>query len=204
MIEEIKEQSNIPDGWESQKFPDTIDPFRIDRSKQVQANTYKNEGQYPIVDQGQNLIAGWTDDEKAVLKEELPLIIFGDHTRIFKYVDFPFAVGADGTKLIKPKEYLNPRYFYYRLLHLEVPSKGYSRHYKILKEKAISYPDKPEQKKIAAVLYKIQKAIEVPGNSRKPPCSNYSPKACAEKRPNKPKSAKSRRVGNRRKSITWF
>lgn len=163
MVEEIKEQSNIPDGWESQNFSDTIDPLRIDRSKQVQANTYKNEGQYPIVDQGQNLIAGWTDDEKAVFKKELPLIIFGDHTRIFKYVDFPFAVGADGTKLIKPKEYLNPRYFYYRLLHLEVPSKGYSRHYKILKEKAITYPDKPEQKKIAAVLYKIQKAIEVQG-----------------------------------------
>jgi len=57
-------------------------PSFIERLKQVQANSYLQEGKYPVVDQGQNLIAGWTSDDSKVIKENLPIIIFGDHTRI--------------------------------------------------------------------------------------------------------------------------
>ncbi len=145
--------------WTINNFSECIDPVRIDRSRQVKAATYLTAGKYPIVDQGQSDITGWTDDVSTVISENLPYIIFGDHTRIFKYVDFPFALGADGTKLIKPRSDINPRYFYYYLLLLDIPSKGYSRHYQLLKEKDISLPPFPEQEKIAAVLLKLQNAI---------------------------------------------
>ncbi len=145
--------------WTINNFSECIDPVRIDRSRQVKAATYLTAGKYPIVDQGQSDITGWTDDVSTVISENLPYIIFGDHTRIFKYVDFPFALGADGTKLIKPRSDINPRYFYYYLSLLDIPSKGYSRHYQLLKEKDISLPPFPEQEKIAAVLLKLQNAI---------------------------------------------
>ena len=148
--------------WKEKEFAECLIPVSIERSKQIQANSYLKMGKYPIVDQGKDLIAGWTNEEAAILKKDVPLIIFGDHTRIFKYVEFPFALGADGTKLIKPnhKEF-STRFFYYYLLTLNIPVRGYNRHYKLLKEQNIRYPSFAEQKKIAAVLFKIQQAIEI-------------------------------------------
>jgi len=155
-----KEETNIE--WKQKRFMECLVPVSFERLKQVQANSYLKEGKYPVVDQGQNLIAGWTNDESKIIRKNLPLIIFGDHTRIFKYVDFPFALGADGTKLIKPKQdEFSTRFFYYCLLTLNIPERGYNRHYKLLKEQVIHYPSFAEQQKIAAVLFKIQQAIEV-------------------------------------------
>src|SRR4029077_15459116 len=94
---------------------------------------------------------------------DLPIILFGDHTRIFKFLDFPFATGADGTKLFRAKDQtVEPKFLYFALLHLDIPSRGYNRHFKYLKEKTISVPDhRDEQRAIAAVLSKIQAAGQV-------------------------------------------
>jgi type I restriction enzyme S subunit len=153
---------NMWSDWKEKEFIECLIPVSFERSKQIQANSYLRTGEYPIVDQGKDLIVGWTNDESVLIKGELPLIIFGDHTRIFKYVDFPFALGADGTKLIKPKQdEFSAKFFYYYLLTINVPERGYNRHYKLLKEQIIRYPPLAEQQKIAAVLYEIQKAIEI-------------------------------------------
>lgn len=146
--------------WDNQPFTECTEPVRVDRAKQIKVRQYQSEGKYPIVDQGQGSVGGWTDNEVAVIKDGLPYIVFGDHTRLLKYVDFPFALGADGTKLLKPKDEINALYFFFHLLCLDIPSRGYSRHYRLLKEKVISLPPLPEQKKIAAVLLKLQRAIE--------------------------------------------
>jgi len=146
--------------WDNQPFTECIEPVSADRDKQIKKRQYQLEGKFPIVDQGQGLVGGWTDSEAAVIQDGLPYVVFGDHTRLLKYVDFPFALGADGTKLIKPKDNISPLYFYFHLLVLDIPSRGYSRHYRLLKEKEISLPPLPEQKKIAAVLLKLQRAIE--------------------------------------------
>lgn len=153
---------NWPKEWKGKTFLDCIVTIPTDRSKQIQANSYLKNGKFPVVDQGQTFIAGWTNNESSILRRPLPLIIFGDHTRAFKYVDFPFAVGADGTKIFKVDDgEFDSRFFYYKLLSLDIRSKGYSRHFKSLKEQEIVYPPLPEQRKIAAVLFKIRKAIEL-------------------------------------------
>lgn len=158
----MSHKEDISIEWKQNYFMECLVPVSFDRLKQVQANSYLQEGKYPVVDQGQNLIAGWTNDESKIIKENLPIIIFGDHTRVFKYVDFPFALGADGTKLIKPKQdEFSTRFFYYYLLTLNIPERGYNRHYKLLKEQRIRYPSLTEQWKIAAILYEIHKAIEI-------------------------------------------
>jgi type I restriction enzyme S subunit len=79
-------------------------------------------------------------------------VIFGDHTKVLKYIDFDFVLGADGVKLLPPKEFLVPKFFYYQLQTANLDSLGYARHYKLLKELEITYPDRAEQHRIVAIL----------------------------------------------------
>ena len=110
-----------------------------------------SDGELPVVDQGKNLIAGYTNEE-AQFKGMTPIVLFGDHTRIFKYIDFPFALGADGVKALQTNEFLFPKFFYYYCLTLNIPSKGYSRHFKLLKQKKIPFPPLSEQRRIVELL----------------------------------------------------
>ncbi len=79
-------------------------------------------------------------------------MIFGDHTTILKYVDFDFVLGADGVKILQPRAFLLPKFFYYQLRAANLGSLGYARHYKLLKELAIAYPPRPEQQRIVGIL----------------------------------------------------
>ena len=100
----------------------------------MQTRDYLINGENAIVDQGQSFIAGYTNQEAGVFTD-VPAIIFGDHTRVIKYVDFPFFLGADGTKILKSKKRdSNYKYLYYCLLNARIPNTGYNRHYKWLKE----------------------------------------------------------------------
>jgi len=126
----------------------------------VQSRDYKQAGRYPVVDQGQDQFAGWTDDEDAVIDTPLPLVVFGDHTRAFKFLDKPFARGADGTQLLRPKSDINPLFFFYACRAIDLPARGYNRHFTALKEKTLSYPiHDGEQKTIASVLRKTELAL---------------------------------------------
>jgi type I restriction enzyme S subunit len=147
--------------WPIYDLPSTIKKLKIGRDKQVPSTEIAGTGRFPVIDQGQSFIAGYHDDESKVIKENLPLIIFGDHTRCFKFVNFLFILGADGTKILKPDEKLfDAKFYYYALLGLDIPNRGYNRHFSLLKEKKIPRPELDEQRKIAAVLSLVQRAIE--------------------------------------------
>ena len=115
---------------------------------------FLEEGEFPVVDQGQVLVAGFVNDRSRVCSVNPPVIVFGDHTRVIKYVDFEFAMGADGTKVLVPKVESDTKYLYYALKAIEIPAAGYSRHYKFLKETQIPLPPLPEQWRIAEILDK--------------------------------------------------
>lgn len=159
MINKSELYKELPDGWDIKPLPDCIEKASISRDIKIPQSDYAKYGKYPIIDQGADFIAGFTDNDSKLYEGDLPVVVFGDHTRIFKYIDFPFSLGADGTKLLCPKKFLDPKYFYYYLLHLPLESKGYNRHYKYLKEKNVIFPEKSEQGKIAYVLSKLQQAI---------------------------------------------
>ena len=151
----------IPNDWDIKEFTECVDKESISRDIKIPRGKYNKAGKYPIIDQGAEFIAGYTDDKDKLYLGSLPVIVFGDHTRIFKFVDFPFSVGADGTKLIQPKDFLYPKFLFYYLRGLSIESKGYNRHYKYLKEKIIAFPlQRTEQQKISSVLSKIQQTIE--------------------------------------------
>ena len=147
--------------WSQCTIPDSLVKTKVSRKYQIPAKEIAQTGQFPVVDQGQNFIAGYCDDSDKLIDFNLPLIIFGDHTRCFKFVDFPFILGADGTKVLSPNSKLyDPKFYYFALLSLEIPSRGYNRHFKILKEQSLPLPPLLEQKKIAYVLSTVQRAIE--------------------------------------------
>ena len=146
----------IPKSWTIQTFGDCLKEVKSKKVQFIPKRDYQKSGEFPIIDQGAAFIAGWTDLTISVIFDDLPVIIFGDHTRIFKYVDFPFAVGAQGTQILYPNDdILDARFFYYVLLGLKVPNKGYNRHYKYLREFSIPCPSLPEQQQIANILQAI-------------------------------------------------
>jgi type I restriction enzyme, S subunit len=147
--------------WPSIAFLETIRKSHVGRVNQIPSSEIKPTGRFPVVDQGQCFISGYSDDERRVINSELPLIIFGDHTRVVKFVDFPFILGADGTKVLKPREDMfDARFFSFALLSLDIPSRGYNRHFTLLKERRVPRPELPEQRKIAGVLGLVQRAME--------------------------------------------
>lgn len=143
----------VPPGWDLLPFEQTVDVIS-DKSKRVKQRTYLPIGKLPVIDQGQDFIGGYTDDEELAFEGELPVILFGDHTRSIKYVDRPFAVGAEGVKILKPSAGFEPKYLYYLLRSLRIPSRGYSRHFQFLRK--FRFPRAPEdqQKCIVAEIEK--------------------------------------------------
>lgn len=115
---------------------------------------YLREGQFPVVDQGKALIAGYVNDEKRVCGGGKSAIIFGDHTRCVKYIGHPFCMGADGVKVLRPKIDADLKYLYHYLKQLELPDTGYDRHFKYLKRTDIVLLPLAEQRRIAAILDK--------------------------------------------------
>ena len=132
-------------------FTDLLSDKTSGNPKTLQSE-YQSKGRFPIVDQGKGLIGGYTNDPSRLCKEQLPVIIFGDHTKAVKYIDFPFCVGADGTKILKAKIDSDLRYLFHAIGQISIPKAGYSRHYKFLKRASIHLPHLKEQKRIASIL----------------------------------------------------
>lgn len=133
----------------------------------IPQSQYLSSGQYPIFDQGQKTISGYSNDVENVAND-FPYIVFGDHTRVLKYVNEPCYIGADGVKLLKIiNNDFDTKYVFYALLANPVNSQGYSRHFKFLKERKIKFVSKKEQCFIVEKLDLIRESIELKENELK-------------------------------------
>ena len=141
----------------------TFNDIFIDNTKKgrkILKENYHSRGKIPIIDQGKNQISGFSDEKVGIYKE-IPVIIFGDHTRIIKYVDYPFLLGADGVKIlsVKTNKFIT-KYLYYALLNYYIPDTGYNRHFKWLKNFTVNVNSINEQKRIVVTLDKIITMID--------------------------------------------
>ena len=129
------------------------------QGRKIPTSDYHENGLHPIIDQGQSAIAGYTDETEGLFTD-VPAIVFGDHTRVLKYVDTPCFLGADGVKLLRAKiPNPNYKYLYYVLSSANIPNTGYNRHFKWLKEVEILLPSESEQRQIVEKLDKISELI---------------------------------------------
>ena len=150
--------NSIINGWKKNELGELV--FTITLPVKLNTKDYLENGKYPIVDQGKKIIVGYTNNAATVFND-LPAIIFGDHTKEVKFIDFPFAVGADGVKILDSNE-IEKIFLKFVLENAvkKLPELGYSRYFSELKNIVISYPDKPEQKAIAQVLSTADAAIQ--------------------------------------------
>ena len=158
--ENTKIVDGLPEGWEKKKVGDLIS--KIQRTKQVSANNYQISGLYPVIDQSRNYIAGYTDESECVLNVTIPYIVFGDHTRVLKYVPFSFAKGADGTQLIMSNdlERMPQSLFYNSLIEIDLSNYSYARHFKYLKEESILVPSKDIAERYDKVVSQYFQSIQ--------------------------------------------
>lgn len=137
--EELKRE--IPEGWSFDYVENLL--AKEKSTKKVLSQDYKSQGKIPIIDQSTNFIAGFTDDLNSIVEAKLPRIIFGDHTRILKLINFDFARGADGTQvLLSNNESVPQHLLYHSLLKIDLSNYGYARHFKFLKATKILIPNK--------------------------------------------------------------
>lgn len=127
----------------------------------IPTNEYLKNGKYPVIDQGQSDIAGYHDSDSGLF-ENVPAIVFGDHTRAVKYVDKPCFLGADGVKLLCPLDKdINCKYLFYQLSCADIPNTGYNRHFKWVKALDFKIPSSNEQNHVVEVLDKVTELISL-------------------------------------------
>ncbi|MBT8587357.1 hypothetical protein G6675_03565 [Polynucleobacter paneuropaeus] len=134
---------------------------KVTYGNKIQRTEYLDKGMFPVVSQESKLINGFWNNEEDLYIVKQPVIVFGDHTRILKFIDFSFVLGADGTKIIKPKSFIDSKFFYYFLEANPIQSKGYSRHYRFLKELKINVPPLATQQKTVAKLDALFSEIDI-------------------------------------------
>ena len=155
----------VKDSWEPQSYPIPkhwkyvgIDSFFSNISlsgKKLPQKEYLETGSFPVVDQGANLIGGFSNDEEKVISTEIPVVVFGDHTKCLKYITFSFIPGADGIKVLQPKGSVNPKYAFFACQSLKLPDRGYSRHFSFLKKSQFPLAPLEEQESIVAKIEEL-------------------------------------------------
>ena len=139
-----------------------VNKISIPADKKTKQKEYLAKGKLAIVDQGQELIGGYSDDIEKTILCDLPVIVFGDHTRAVKYINFKFGAGADGIKILKPKDGVLPKYLYYGTIYLTIkmPDRGYARHYQHVEKMDLPLPPLEEQRRIVSEIEKLISTLD--------------------------------------------
>jgi len=136
---EIDPDTKLPFGWELVKVGSLLQ--RVGSTAKIKSSEILESGTNPVVDQSTDFIAGYTNETNINQYIDNPFIVFGDHTRILKFVNFSFARGADGTQILISNNSRMPQtLFYHSLIAVDLSNYHYARHFKFLKEEKIILP----------------------------------------------------------------
>ena len=149
----------LPKGWKWVKLL-SVFSNHTDSKKKLPQREYLSTGTFPVVDQGKEIIGGYTERESLLYSGPLPVIIFGDHTRCVKFIDFDFVQGADGIKILHAKKIIEHKFFYYTLQNIDIPNLGYRRHFPLFKRIMIPLPPLAEQERIVARIERLFSCLD--------------------------------------------
>ena len=163
-LKEITEDEipfDIPNSWEWKRL-ESVTYSIGNKTNQIKQSEILQEGLYPVVSQSMNRIEGYSNEEGKLLKiKPLSVIVFGDHSKTLKLIDFDFVIGADGTKIMVPIS-IDPLYLFYVLTYnaINMRDRGYSRHFQFLKERLIPLPPLAEQKRIVEKIEELMPYVD--------------------------------------------
>ena len=150
----MDKEQELPNGWVEINFSESCSKISLNGIK-IKEKEYRKVGEFPTVDQGQKIIGGYYDDRSLLIPLEPPYIIFGDHTKVKKFINFKFIPGGDGLKVLKATELFNPRLLFYFMHVIKLPDKGYARHFQHLEKARIPLPPLAEQHRIVAKIEEL-------------------------------------------------
>lgn len=161
----MNKEKLLPENWFETKLEEISNPVSTS-GKKIKTKDALPFGKYPVIDQGISPISGYVNDPSLLVPASIdkPIIIFGDHTRIVKYVTKDFVPGADGTKLIRAKNEIDSKYLKYLIQQADIPDRGYSRHYQFLKSVNLPLAPKNEQRRIADKLDTVLTRVDAVQN----------------------------------------
>ncbi|MGY0216085.1 restriction endonuclease subunit S [Endozoicomonadaceae bacterium StTr2] len=149
----------IPEGWEHGSIENLLS--KVPASTKVLKKEIKISGVIPVIDQSQEYICGFTNDQSAKISPISAHVIFGDHTRAVKLVNFPYARGADGTQILISNDERLPSYLLFQTVSaIDLSNYGYARHFKFLKQSKIILPSKTIAHKYQDIVEKWHEKIK--------------------------------------------
>lgn len=161
MLSGVLRFQNFDKDWRTVHFSDCLKSISV-KKNQVKTNEYNEVGQYPIIDQGKKKVVGYSNNTDKLFRcPRSGVIVFGDHTRELKFIDFDFIIGADGTRVLESEENYSTKYLFYQLKIKKIQNAGYGRHFKFLKEMSFGVPDINEQETISNILNSFDKEIDL-------------------------------------------
>ncbi len=146
----MKAMQSLPASWTSAEFDQVFENVTSDLK--LAERKYKDSGRFPVIDQGEAEVGGYSDDQSLVHPSPLPVVIFGDHTRNVKFSPYPFIQGADGVKVLSSRVGVEPKYAYWALKSAEVPNRGYARHFSILRKLRFPIAPLAEQSRVVEAI----------------------------------------------------
>jgi type I restriction enzyme S subunit len=156
--EHLQKLDKLPAGWAEASVNDIVKMISTN-GKKLPQKKYMEKAEYPVIDQGQGFIGGYHEDESLLIDGEPPYVVFGDHSRAFKFPNFKFIPGADGVKIMQPIG-VDPKWAFYMFQAIRLPDKGYARHFQYLKESYLPVPPLEQQKRIVAKIEELFSHID--------------------------------------------
>ncbi|PKU89768.1 type I restriction enzyme specificity protein [Bifidobacterium thermophilum] len=139
------------DSWERHQLGEVIRPIKV-----IPVSRYSRHGRFPVIQQGDHPIAGYSSDEPYFQYSNV--VLFGDHTLSLYRPESPFLLASDGLKVLSCDFPGND--FLYAMLERYKPSnEGYKRHFSILKKQHCSFPSLPEQRRIGGFFSTLDNLI---------------------------------------------
>ena len=145
--------------WEEKELDYSLD-YLQPTPYLVESTDYNDKYKTPVLTAGKSFILGYTNEDKGIFKNNLPVIIFDDFTTATQFVDFPFKGKSSAMKILKAKKDADIKFLFESMQLIKYEVGVHQRHWiSIFSKLKIPAPKLNEQQKIASCLSSLDEVI---------------------------------------------